>query len=142
MRLIRNSLFVILVYTVFNLSGYSQGCSDAGFCTIDLLKDHSMSGGGDDLKNTVKAGLTYGVGDFSINVISPYLEYGNNISENLSLSAKVTFASTSGELNSNSNFSDIFLTSSYQFKKTSNSNITLVSGVKIPLSTSNSLKHT
>ncbi|UCH14334.1 MAG: hypothetical protein JSV22_14700 [Bacteroidales bacterium] len=137
MRLIRNSLFVILTYIVFNSSGYSQGCSDAGFCTIDLLKDHSMPGSEDNLKNTLKAGLTYGVGDFSINVISPYLEYGNNISENLSLSAKVTFAATSGELNSNSNFSDIFLTSSYQLKKSSTYNIALVSGVKIPLSTSN-----
>ncbi len=137
MRLIRNLLFIILAYIVFNSSGYSQGCSDAGFCTIDLLKDHSMPGDEDDLKNTFKAGLTYGVGDFNINIIGPYLEYGNNISENLSLSAKVTFASTSGELNSNSNFSDIFLTSTYQLKKSSAYNIAFVTGVKIPLSTSN-----
>ena len=111
-----------------------QGCSDAGFCTINSIRDHSSPVPKDSiLKNTIKAGLSYGIGDFDIKIVSPYLEYGNSSLNNLTLSGKITYVMTDGELGKFNNPGDLFFSSSYLINASYNTSINFISGIKIPL---------
>lgn len=111
---------------------YAQGCSDAGVCTIDSFKPHDH-GINDEGQNTFKVGLNYGAADYDIAVFGTYLDYRRKVSDRLSLDAKLTTLSQSGNDISNFGLSDIYLNGNYKVGQ----NASLTLGFKIPLSDSN-----
>ena len=122
--------FTIVFAITKNLK--AQGCSDAGFCSIHSLKpdEHTES----VLLNQVKAGISYGRGENSVKIISPYLEYTRNLNSCLSISGKILFTSVKGDLGDVSGMSDGFISASYS----AGNNTGLTLGFKIPFNDGNS----
>ena len=105
----------------------AQGCSDAGFCTIDSFKPHEHGSDGQVL-NQFKVGLNYGAADYSINAIGTYLEYNRRFSDKLSVDAKLTALAQSGNDISVFGVSDLFLNGNYRITPRA----TVTAGFKIP----------
>lgn len=121
--------FGILLITV-NLN--AQGCSDAGFCTLNSFKGEvqdSIS----SLKSEFNIGLNYGEADHSISAIGIYLAYNRQISRKISLNAKLTTLGQSGNDISTYGMSDLFLSGDYNL----NDKLSTTIGVKIPLADGN-----
>ena len=69
MKIISITLFILSTF-IFAQNIKGQGCSDAGFCTIDDFKPgstDSVSGN----PNTLKVGLSYGSADHNIAAFEP-----------------------------------------------------------------------
>ncbi len=108
---------------------YGQGCSDAGFCTLDALKPN----GSQVEQNQIKAGISYGMADHSITAIGNYIEYNRQLSESFGVDVKLTALGQNGNDLSVYGLSDIFLTGNYKM----NEKATLTVGTKIPLTDGN-----
>lgn len=121
-------LTLSLLSLLINYS-FGQGCSDAGFCTMNSLKPNSD----DTLKvinNQFKLGVFYGNADNSISVYGNYLEYNKNVNKNIGFGLKLTTLAQNGNDISVFGLSDIFINVNY--KVVEKLKITL--GTKIPLS--------
>ena len=137
MRLVfRIAPFLLLLNISYN--SFSQGCSDAGVCTINNIKDHSLNIANESLhRSYFHSGITYGLGEYDISYVNPYLEYTGVLSPKFSLSGKITYAFISGELAKVNNLSDVTISSSIVLTENETSLINAVVGVKIPLNKSN-----
>lgn len=130
-----NRIFKLIALILIVFSPYivdAQGCSDAGFCTINSLKPNDMLHGNTST-NQFKVGLSLGSADHSVNVFSSYLEYSKQVSSKLNLSGKLTSSAQSGNGISSSGLSDFFLTANYSLSNKTK----LVVGTKIPLNNAN-----
>ncbi len=110
----------------------AQGCSDAGFCSINSFKpqtpDTTLP-----LRSQVKAGVTYGSADNNIAAISGYLEFSRQFGARLQLDAKLTALSQSGSGISVAGLSDVYLNGSYVLSKALKATL----GLKVPLMDAN-----
>jgi hypothetical protein len=125
------ALLAILLF-FFAAHAHSQGCSDAGFCTLTGFKPATSTATG-SFKNWFKAGFSYGKADHSISVFGSYLEWGRQINSKLTINARLTALSQSGNDIFVFSLSDIYLGSDYKI----NRNTRFTSGVKIPLTNGN-----
>jgi hypothetical protein len=114
---------------------FSQGCSDAGFCTINSIKNNEPDSiiGKKEYKNHLSFGISYGIGDFNIRIINPYLEYYRALSQKFSLAGRLYYLSASGSLTSVSGLSDFIFSASYSVNKRMKTTL----GVKIPFNDGN-----
>ena len=133
MKFLGNILFILSTFIfVQNING--QGCSDAGFCTIDNFKPGSTDTISENL-NTLKIGLSYGSADHDIAAFATYLEYNRKLTDRFSFDFKITSLSQNGNGISVFGPGDIFLSGSYQISRV----IGLTGGVKIPLADGNKM---
>jgi hypothetical protein len=126
-------LCILLVF-VIKENVFSQGCSDAGFCSIGNIHTTPLDSGAEK-KNKLSLLFTNGIGDQGVYVFTPGIQYEFEANAHLSFQSKITGNYASGNLGTASGAGDLFLSSTYLFnsqKKTKNS-ITL--GVKLPLNT-------
>jgi hypothetical protein len=107
----------------------AQGCSDAGFCTLNSFKPSDSA----VLWNGIKLGLSYGQADHGITILSQYLEYTRQINNKLSIDAKLTAISQSSPILSVYSLSDLFITGNYAVNHRLKSTL----GLKIPLNDAN-----
>ena len=124
--------FILIVTILFAIGAsysYGQGCSDAGFCTMNSFKPNNTDST-DVLNNQFKIGIFYGKADNSISVYGNYLEYNRQLSKKFGLDAKLTTIAQDGNGISVFGLSDIFLNANYK----ANEKVKLTLGVKIPLS--------
>jgi hypothetical protein len=137
----RPALFMILGIVLLSTSQevLSQGCSDAGLCTVSGLKAKSglLDTEEPSFTNRLVFGFSYGIGDGRTDIFTPYLTYDRMIASGLSVSGKLTYASIDGELGSNTAFGDLFATVNYLVNESADQAYTLSAGVKIPLSEAN-----
>jgi hypothetical protein len=123
-------VFIMIVHFTFGTSCiFGQGCSDAGFCTINSFKPNSI----DSVKrvnNQLKVGWNFGKADNAISVYGTYLEYNRQLNNRFGLDAKLTTLAQNGNGINTLGFSDIFFNTNY--KASEKLNFTL--GTKIPLS--------
>lgn len=128
--------YLIIIFVLISQISKAQGCSDAGFCTIDGLKpEHStfpisLSDENKIPKNQLKIGVLTGKADHSISVFGNYIEYSHLLSKKLAVNIKLSSLSQTGNNISNFGLSDVFLSGYYQIT----SKMKIISGVKIPLS--------
>lgn len=127
-------LMVGFFATATDASG--QGCSDAGFCTINSFKPQVNDSSGNK-KNQLLIGSFYGGADNSIAVYGSYLEFYRQINSKLGLDAKITSLGQSGNGITAFSVSDLFLNLDY--KLVDNFKITI--GAKIPFSGANQSKN-
>lgn len=120
------SLFISSVFIAPKL--YAQGCSDAGFCTIDALKP-GLKEGEMKFKNQFKAGVNFGKADNDITVIGQYFEYNRKLSNKWNIDARLTALAQSGNDINVFGLSDFYVNASYS----SCSKIKIIGGFKIPL---------
>jgi len=119
-------LMAVALYTLDTNYSYGQGCSDAGFCTINSFKPNST----DVLNNQFKIGAFYGKADNSTSVYGSYLEYNRQLSKKFGLDAKLTTLAQNGNGISVFGLSDIFLNVNYKASE----KLKLTLGAKIPFS--------
>jgi hypothetical protein len=123
-------IITVAVFIFSCIQAKSQGCSDAGFCTINSFnpsKDTSPAGAG---KNQLRAGISTGSADHDITVFSAVLEYSRQINHSFSVDTKVAMLSQSGNGIQTSGLSDIFVNVNYAVS----GRVELTAGAKIPLS--------
>ncbi|SMP26949.1 hypothetical protein [Chryseobacterium profundimaris] len=127
--------FSLLSIFLMTIPGFlhAQGCSDAGFCTVNSLKPHNSADSSNVYKNELKAGFSLGNADNSVTVYGQYLEYNRQISSTFGISAKATSIAQTGNGISVFGLSDVYLNSNYRLDK----NITFTLGAKIPLNNGN-----
>lgn len=126
--------FIILVTCLLlflNNKTSAQGCSDAGFCTVNSLKPNSTDSLNQNY-NRLKFGFSFGKADNSISVIGNYIEYNRLINNQFGIDFKLTSIAQNGNGISVFGLSDIFINAAYRV----NENINLTLGAKIPLSRS------
>ncbi|KNB62957.1 hypothetical protein [Chryseobacterium sp. Hurlbut01] len=114
----------------------AQGCSDAGFCTINSFQPNNN----DSIKtyhNQIKTGIFFGKADNSISVFGNYVEYNRQIDEQFSFDAKLTTLAQNRNDVSTFGLSDIFLNANYQ----ANKNLKFTLGAKVPLSDARNSKN-
>lgn len=122
-------LISTILYTTRPSYSYGQGCSDAGFCTINSFKPNSTDST-EVLKNQFKIGAFYGKADNSIYVYGNYLEYNRQLSKKFGIDAKLTTIAQNGNGISTFGLSDIFVNANFKASE----KVKLTLGSKLPLS--------
>jgi hypothetical protein len=130
---------IVLVNFLISYACFSQGCSDAGFCTIGALKPSIISSEGKDKhpKHQFTFLTPIGQGDENVLVWTPGLQYDYFSKNNLNLQARITANYASGNLGTAFGPGDIYLSASRTKALKGNWTFTPTLGVKIPLSQSN-----
>lgn len=97
----------ILILHLFATTLSAQGCSDAGFCMIGNLDHHPK----DSIvqKQKLSLFLPLGVGDASVLVFTPGIQYDNTLSEKWSIQGKLTANYADGNLGRAFGLGDLFL---------------------------------
>jgi len=122
-------LLTIILFTIGASYSYGQGCSDAGFCTINSFKPNTTDST-EVLHNQFKIGGFYGTADNSIFVYGSYLEYNRQLTKKFGLDAKLTTIAQNGNGIAAFGLSDIFVNANFKASE----KVKLTLGAKIPLS--------
>lgn len=116
----------------FGFQAFAQGCSDAGFCTVDALKNPSADSAS-TTPNLLKIGVVVGKADHAISIFSSFLEYKRSFGERWSADIKITHLSQVLDSISQHRPADAFITGGYAL----NNGFALTAGVKIPFTNGN-----
>lgn len=128
-------LLSVLILLFFNRC-IAQGCSDAGFCTLQYhqqqtTKENKL------LRNSITADINFGLGDGNTKILTPSLLYSRKISRNYSWDNKFTASYISGSLGSTFNTGDWYTTVNYAVPRRNKKEINFLAGVKIPFTSAN-----
>jgi hypothetical protein len=123
----KNFFWLVLFTNVF----YGQGCSDAGFCTLENFQGTNV----DTIafKNSLKFGANIGSADNDVSVFGSYVEYSRKLNLKWELLGKITFLSQSIDGFSSSSLADAYLTSSFS----ASPSVKIIGGFKIPFTDGN-----
>ncbi len=100
--------YLLLIFSFFSLSVYSQGCSDAGFCTMGAMRpDQSYSKKVDLKLRSVEYNFYRGKTTTTPIVYAHTLEFNASINDLNTLQIKVPYMHVSGNLGSNQGIGDI-----------------------------------
>ena len=135
MRLLKNLAPLTILFLLKANISYSQGCSDAGFCTMNSFKPNAEKSV--SLKNQVKVGMFGGTADYSITTYGTYLEYNRSLNQKLGLDFKLNTLGQSGNMISRFGLADFFVNANFQ----ANEKLKFTLGAKIPLSDANNLEN-
>lgn len=125
---------VLIVFTILISSySFSQGCSDAGICSIG----NGFSAAIDSTKNVIEIGNVFGKGLEDVTYISPYISYTRLFTSHFSLTTKITYSQASGSFGTRGDISDAFLVGNYKFSEKNNKQWSTLLGIKIPFTGSN-----
>lgn len=127
------TLYITCLVFLGTTYSFAQGCSDAGFCSLGVLKNNVA----DTARHYLSFGLNYGVGKEQTSITNAYLEYGTKLNERLSFQSKLTATYATGFLGSAFDIGDIYGTLNYNVKTNSSNSVNLIGGVKIPLTSGN-----
>jgi len=128
-------LLVSAIFVFYGSLARSQGCSDAGLCTINTLRP-SNTVSGTVARNQFRIGASAGSADHDITVFGSSLEYGRQISESFSMDTRVTFLTQTGNNITTSGVGDLYLHGNY----TASKKTMLILGIKIPFNKGNKNK--
>jgi hypothetical protein len=124
------TLSAVTVISFFSIKAQSQGCSDAGFCSINSFKPAATELQQETGKNQFRAGVSAGSADYDISVYSIHLEYSRQINRSWRIDTKIAMLSQNGNGIHTTGLSDIFINANYA----ASDRIDVIAGVKIPLS--------
>ena len=132
---------VLTILTITNKSN-SQGCSDAGVCTIHAIKNNTNgSPGKDDTNNDIVIGFAFGKGERNTSVYTPYLEYTRSITDKTSVTGKVSFSAVTGELANTSGPGDLFVSVNHAIDSKRKWQKSFVVGLKVPFDQADIVKN-
>lgn len=110
-----------------------QGCSDAGFCTINSFKPSVIDSIGTNKANQVILGISIGKAAHSVSILSTNLSYNRLLSKKIVVDAKLSFISQNGNNIRSTGLSDLYLNTIYSISNETK----LTVGTKIPLKDGN-----
>lgn len=126
--------FLIIIIALFsNYTSYSQGCSDAGICSIGNSFQDSKT----EFINGIEIGNVFGTGEADITYFSSYLTYTRTINDQLSFSSKVTYSIANGSFGQRGAFGDGYLIGNYNWKTKTTRKWSSLLAFKIPFTSSN-----
>jgi hypothetical protein len=129
-------LLLIIGFWVAGLSfARAQGCSDAGFCTMNSFKPEAADSTA-ELLNQWKLGAFVGSADYAIVLYGNYLEYNRQLNEKFGLDVKLTTLAQQGNDIAVFGLSDVFLNTHYS----ANDKLRFTLGAKIPLSSASRMR--
>ncbi|MBC7401379.1 MAG: hypothetical protein H7289_15680 [Mucilaginibacter sp.] len=131
--MIKNFCFIIS-FAFISFNAFSQGCSDAGFCSLGALKNVNT---GNQPKHIIDFGFNFGYGEQKTLTYNPYLQYGVTLNDKWFVQGKLTSTYAKGFLGDKFDVGDIYGVVTYKPTTDENNAIHLVGGIKIPLTTSN-----
>jgi hypothetical protein len=135
-----SKLFIFLLSMNTSYQIKAQGCSDAGFCTLNSFKPATTAVTFDSILaqpityfNQIKVGASVGKADMNITAIGFYIEYNRLFNDKLSADVKVTGLSQNGQNISATGISDAYLNLNYR----PISNLGFTGGLKLPFTQGN-----
>ena len=128
-------IFIMTAMLIAATKCFSQGCSDAGFCSLGALKgvDHNPPS-----KHSIDIGSNIGIGEQKTFTFNPYIQYNIELNQRLSVQTKITATYADGFLGTVFNAGDIYGLATYTLSKHRLNSLRLLGGIKIPLTSSNS----
>jgi len=130
----RLSLIIVLCLPILS---YSQGCSDAGFCTVPSFAPLANE---TDVRFRIEFKASIEASELGAIIYSPQFWVGYQVKPKIQLEVKVPFWFVNdAELGSNYNFSDPIIAISYTAYKTSELLINLIGGTRIGINNANVL---
>lgn len=128
-------LFLLAFPAIIAATGRSnaQGCSDAGFCSLMILKNVNPSA---KKKQQISIGSNIGTGEEQTFTFNPYLQYSRSVSTRFSFQGKVTATYASGFLGSYFSPGDLYGLATYTANQSNTDQLHLLAGVKIPFTRS------
>ncbi len=127
--------FFFCLVILMKMDAKTQGCSDAGFCSIGNLGHQPISNASNQ-KITLL--LPAGVGDENVFVFTPAIQYDNQLNKKWAVQAKLTANYADGNLGTATALGDIYLSGTYIFPHKENDwSVSATLGTKLPLSQSN-----
>lgn len=131
----RYSSVTIILYLLFSYQyARAQGCSDAGFCSLNNLKPEP-SDSVNLFNNQIRFGAFGGLGAKGIFIFGHYNEFDRLIGKHVNVNVKVTSLAQTGNEVSVIGLGDVFVTAGVRLGK----QIRFTNGIKIPLSDGNRL---
>ncbi len=136
-----NKIKVLAIAMLFlsSLQSYSQGCSDAGFCTMGTLAPASSVD--TVLKHLAKLSLGFGIGEQGTRHINIVPEFEFSFFKKNILQIKVPYISVNGNLGSNSGIGDLSLSISQGIYSGDKSQLSITAGAKLPTGTTGKSKN-
>jgi hypothetical protein len=128
------NLCLTVVLAAISFNTFSQGCSDAGFCSLGALKNVSID---NQPKHIIDFGFNFGYGEQKTLTYNPYLQYGVTLTDKWFIQGKITSTYAKGFLGDKFNLGDIYGVVTYKPTMDDNNAIHLIGGIKIPLTTAN-----
>ncbi|MCC7298124.1 MAG: hypothetical protein IT244_07295, partial [Bacteroidia bacterium] len=113
---------LILFFYFTTVQAHAQGCSDAGFCTINSVKP-STTDSNAQYKNDIKIAGFIGGADHSIGVRGAYLDYSRRLNNKFGFDLRVTTLGQSGNGITTFGFSDVFVNGNYRIRNNIKLNI-------------------
>ncbi|MEZ0540331.1 hypothetical protein [Fibrella arboris] len=126
---------LLIQLSLVQLPARAQGCSDAGFCTIGTLKQHGSAD--DAYDQTLTLLLPVGIGDESVFVFTPGIQYDRKLSSAWAVQAKLTGNYAQGNLGRATGPGDVFLSGTYSWPTQGRWKTALTIGAKLPLNRGN-----
>ena len=124
---------LVLIIILFANQAFSQGCSDAGICSINqgfTIEEETF-------KNHIEFATIFGAGESDVRYFSPYVSYTKRFNDKFSFTSKVTFSTATGSFGARSQFGDAFLIGNYTFKEKNKKQWSALLGWKFPFTASN-----
>ena len=128
----KNILFALFGLLVSTLA-WSQGCSDAGICSINK----GFTDKEEQLKNNLEYASIYSLGEADLQYLSHYISYTKRFNDRFAFTSKVTLSTAKGSFGTRTQFGDAFLIGNYTFKENKNKQWSVLFGAKFPFTASN-----
>jgi hypothetical protein len=125
-----------LIFTLailLSLNGYSQGCSDAGFCTMGAMRPNQHYAKKSNLRlKSIEGGTYLGFTEFRDILFSALLDFNFAITPRTAFQIKLPYNYIYGPLGSNQGLGDISLSSTRNLINREKYQINFTAGGKIP----------
>lgn len=122
-------IVALIITVLMPVLVHSQGCSDAGFCTVHSIKTTEVQDSSSTDKSIIKTGVSIGIAQYDVLIISPYVEYSRIISKKMTTTVKMLYSVHLGNLTTTQDLSDVIATANYKIS----GSVNLIGGIKIPL---------
>jgi len=128
----KNPIFY-LFGLLFSTLAWSQGCSDAGICSINK----GFTDEKEQFKNSLEYASIYSLGEADVQYLSHYISYTKRFNERFAFTSKVTLSTANGSFGTRTQFGDAFLIGNYTFKEKKQKQWSTLLGLKFPFTASN-----
>ena len=127
MKKLTSLIFLLLI--IANIKVRSQGCSDAGFCTMGSLNYEEEN---DSLKlNSAKVIFSYGIGEQGTTIIQTIPEVNFSLVKNNTIQLRLPYLFINGNLGSNEGIGDWAFSITQTFVKKEKIKLNVTVGIKI-----------
>jgi len=132
-RKILTGIFYVFIFLVIPFSSYSQGCSDAGFCTMGAMKPSQHFSRKLNLKlRTVEVGQYIGVNRIGDVIMSYTADINIGLSPKYTVQIKLPYMLVFGRLANTNGLGDISLSASRNLIAREKYQLNFTVGAKIP----------